>query len=401
MNIKVFGDVLLESNYNYDYTTLVKILKLPKIKPRYRISVLYPDETIASIIPSEDIPINGISFTENYQQGQRKNLTVTLINKDKKYTPSVNSLWVNDKFKLDIGIELLTGEIVWFPKGIYILGNVSLTNGNSDKTIELTLKDKFALFEDKTGTLETAYEIPVGSDILDAINGILNFDKGDGYIMDYKPIILDSSFTGFKTQATIRKEAGDNLGAVLLELAIQLSAEIYYNNVGNLSLIPLNETIDDSQKPIIWTYTNWDRDIHNLNLNYQNDEIINVIKVVGDNSDYGIFSSVVTNENIKSPLCIQQIGRRINPPYNEANVWSDEIAENLAKYYLRQKSFLQVQFSAPVSFNPILTVNNLCEIEDSFLGLERERLLITSINFTSDTGEMSLSLANTNDLPSL
>lgn len=399
MNLEVFGDILLEYPYDYNYATLAKILKLPVVRPRYRVSVLNPDETVDYIIPSSDIPEGGISFTETYQQGQRKNVNLTLINENGEYTPSINNLWINKKFRLDIGIALLNDAIVWFPKGIYVVGNITLTRGNSEKTVELELKDKFAQLEDKSGTLDSTYEIPVGSDVVDAINGILNFDKGDGYILDYKPIMLDSSFEGFKIQATIRKEAGDTLGALILEIAYQMSAEVYYNNVGNLTFVPLNETIDDLQKPIIWSYSNWDRDLHNLNLNYNNEEIVNIVKVVGNNTDYGIFSASLSNENPMSPLCVQRIGRRMAPPYTEENVWSNDLAKSLAQYYLRQKSYMQVQFSAPVSFNPILTVNNLCEVEDDFLNFKREKLLITAISYTSDTGEMTLTLVNTTDLP--
>jgi hypothetical protein len=71
----------------------------------------------------------------------------------------------------------------------------------------------------------------------------------------------------------------------------------------------------------------------------------------------------------------------------------------LARYYLRQSSFVAVDFSCVVGFNPILNVNNICEIEDDFIGAEREKLLITSISFGSGDGAMSLRLCNTKDLP--
>ena len=49
------------------------------------------------------------------------------------------------------------------------MGNVTLTRYNSDKTVTIQLQDKFAIFEGMTGTLETAYEVELGSNILDAI----------------------------------------------------------------------------------------------------------------------------------------------------------------------------------------------------------------------------------------
>lgn len=397
--MEVFGNILLEQGENINFDILEKILKRPFIKPRYRISVLNPDETINYEIPKEDIPEGGINYTEEYQNGQRRNVTLKLINQDGKYIPNINGLWVNTKFKLDVGIEITKNNVVWFPKGIYIMGNVNLNVNQSDKYISIQLLDKYAIFEGKTGTLEVAYEIELGSDIGDAIKGIQNFTLGNGYILDYQNIILDPSFIGQKTQTTIRAEAGDNLGTLIDALATQLSAEYYYNNLGNLCFYPINETVNDDVKPIIWTFSNLNRDLHNLDLTYKNEDIINCVKVIGDNIDNGICSAVVVNNNPSSPICIQQIGQRMSEPYSEANIWNNELAEDLANYYLRKASFVAVDFSSNVSFNPILTVNNICEVENEELNFKREKLLITSISYTSDDSLMNISFCNTSDLP--
>lgn len=396
--MQLFGDILLEQGNDIDLSSLIKLLKRPIVKPRYRISVLNPDETIDYVIPYSDIPQDGISYTEEYQNGQRRNISLKLINANKKYTPSINGIWLSTKFRFDIGIET-KNNIVWFPKGIYVIGDVNLTNLDSDNTITIQLKDKFSVFEGKMGTLEEAYEIEVGSNIEDVLYGMKSFSMCNGYILDYKDIILDPSFIGFKTQSTIRVEEGGNLGDVIKELATQLSAEYYYNNIGNLCFYPINETIDDSNKPVIWNFAKLSRNLWDLQLDYKNEEVVNVVKVVGDNIDNGIYSAIVTNENPASPICIQQIGRRAAPKYTEANVWSDDLAYDLARYYLRKASFIAVDFSCVVGFNPILTVNNICEVENDFIGAKREKLLITSISFGSNDGSMSLKLCNTKDLP--
>jgi hypothetical protein len=134
-----------------------------------------------------------------------------LINTNKKYTPSINGIWLTTKFKLDIGL-LIKNEMIWFPRGIYVMGDVNLTNLGADNTVSIQLKDKFSIFEGKMGTLENAYEIEIGSDIEDVLYGIRNFSMGNGHILDYKNVILDPSFVGFKTQSTIRVEEGGNLG---------------------------------------------------------------------------------------------------------------------------------------------------------------------------------------------
>lgn len=396
--MELFGEVLAEQGSDIDFASLEKLIKRPFIKPRFRISVLNADESVSYVIPSEDIPDNGISYTEEYQNGQRRNISLQLINTDGKYTPSINGIWLSTKFRFDIGI-VAQGNTIWFPRGIYIMGDVSLTHENSNKTVTIQLKDKYAIFEGKMGTLEEAYEIERGSSIEDVITGLTNFATGSGTVFDTKPIILDPSFLGFKTQNTIRIEEGGNLGAVIDALATQLSAEYYYNAVGNLCFYPINETVDDSSKPVIWVFERLNRELHNLSLNYKNEEVVNVVKVVGDNIDSGIYSAIVTNENPSSPICIQQIGRRVAPKYSEANIWSNDLAEDLARYYLRQASFVAVDFSCNVGFNPILMVNNIVEVENEHIGLQREKLLITSISYSSNDGLISLRLCNTQDLP--
>lgn len=396
--MEIFGDVLLREGKDVKYSTLKRLLELPVIKPKYKINVLTPDELVDFIIPNEDIVQNSISYTENYQNGQRRNLSFQLINNNKKYTPSKNGIWTNTKFSFEIGLEV-GNEVLWFPKGVYVLGNVDLVRTNSEKTVAYQLQDKFAIFEGKTGTLEVAYEVEVGSLIIEALKGIQNFALGNGYILDYQNIIMDPEFSGAKTQSTIRVEEGGNLGSVIDALATQLSAEYYYNTVGNLCFYPINETVNDDVKPIIWTFSKLKRDLHTLNLSYANEEVVNIIKVVGDNIDTGIYSAVISNNNPASPICVEQIGRRMAPTYKEPNIWSDELARDLANYYLRKKSFVAVSFTSNISFNPVLTVNNICEIEDDFLNLEREKLLITSISFNSDSGLMSVQFCNTTTLP--
>jgi len=400
MELKIFGDVLLSDN-TVNFSELKRLIELPYVRPRYKISILEPDETIKMVIPESDIEIGGINYTESYQSGQRRNISLQLINSDGKYTPSVFSdIWVNTRFSFEIGLETSTG-IVWFPKGVYVLGNIELTRSDSEKTVTLQLQDKFAIFEGKTGTLDTAYEIAVDSDIYDAVTGILNFSMGNGYILDYKSVYFDPSLVGMKTQQTIRAEQGENYGSVISALATQLSAEYYYNTVGNLCFYPINETVDDTTKPIIWTYPWLGRDLHNMSLNYKHEEIVNCVKVVGDNVDSGVYSATVENNNPSSPICIEQVGKRMNAPYTESNIWSDDMAYDLARYYLRKASFVGVDFSCTVSFNPVLTVNNLCEVEDHFLELQREKLLIVSLSYTSGNGEMSVTFCNTTDLPSV
>ena len=56
--------------------------------PQFRIYVLYADETINYEIPNEDIKLGG-SYSENYQDGQRRSLSFSLYNESGRYTPNI------------------------------------------------------------------------------------------------------------------------------------------------------------------------------------------------------------------------------------------------------------------------------------------------------------------------
>ena len=133
----VFGNILCDFSFENPITEdqintndIIRALLNPFICPTFRISILNPDETIKYVIPLEDIPSGGISYTETYQNGQRRNITLKLINKEGKYSPAVNKgnkynkmlknsnvrknkieqsnsnilIWKNTKFRYDIGL---------------------------------------------------------------------------------------------------------------------------------------------------------------------------------------------------------------------------------------------------------------------------------------------------------
>lgn len=389
-----YGEVLrLVDSSDISMKYLTTVLKRPVYKPRFRLFVLNPDETINYEIPQNDIITDSGNFTENYQNGQRKSLNINLINVDGRYTPSINTIWVHNKFRFDIGLEF-DGQVYWFPRGIYILGNPTAGHQNSDKQVSLTLVDKFAILEGKAGTLESTYEIPVDSDIKQAIMGILTLDNGSGYPIDLKPIIYDATFEGLKMPYTLSKDAGSTLGEMLLEIGTILNAEVYYNSQGNLCFININETTLDVQKASLWDYDDSERDYYNASANYDFENAVNEVHVVGDNVNNAIFSAMAKNNNPASPLCIARIGRRIEY-INDSNIYSDDLAQQRANYELRKFGILKTTMNIQVSFNPLLFVNNLVIITDKYYNLARERFLIQSISYTiGNESQMTISCSN-------
>ena len=216
------------------------------------------------------------------------------------------------------------------------------------------------------------------------------------YVNDIKTCILDSKYKNFKTKATIRVDAGGSISNIIEQLAIQMSSEYYYNTIGNLSLYATNESMNDVNKPIVWVYN--EDQIEGLQFAGE-DEIINVVKVVGTNIDGRIYSAIVKNTNLNSPINIYHIKERKMAPIDTASVWSDEMAEELAQFNLRKKSILNVKQQCTVPYNPLLMVNNIIEVDNKELNMKRERYIINGISYTSGSATMTIDIANITNLP--
>lgn len=408
---------------------LNKILDYAILQPIYRISVLHEDETVDYVIPNADIVSDGIQYNENYSNGQRRDITLKLVNVTEhrsafikwedlpeeerqfwgssrtyydshrqshmKYVPNVNGLWYGKKIKYDIGI-MWNGSPYYFNRGIYIIEGFDFAYGTDQRVISYNLKDKFSRYTNATGTLEVGYEIPVDTPIEEVIKNIQNMSGTDGTVNDLIPYIIDNNLATFRTQSTIRVDAGGKIGDIYEQLALQMSAEYYYNTSGNLCFYRIDESLNDIDKPIIWQYTN----VHLSGFNLKSEEeIINAIKVIGDNVDGELYSAIVKNDNLNSPINIYYLKERYASPIQSPNIWSDEMAMDLGKYELRKKSIVALKQSIEVPFNPLLVVNSIIEIKNQDLEISNQRFLINAISYTSGSLTMSLEVVNIDELP--
>lgn len=128
-----------------------------------------PIEDIQGKVSSGTLNING-----NSSLRRTCNLTILIDENNSNITSVKNSLSINKKIKLDIGIKNNTSqyseyEIIWFPLGTYIISSVSITNTNSQITsASLQLKDKMCLLNGECGGLLPASVTFSSYDVLDA-----------------------------------------------------------------------------------------------------------------------------------------------------------------------------------------------------------------------------------------
>lgn len=397
------GDYLsysTESNFNYRITPnyIINYIKNNIIKLQYRISILNPDETIKSIIPSEDI-IDG-SYNENYQNGQRRTLSVNLYNENGNYTPNINNYWINDKFLYEVGVET-QDNIFWFKKGVYVINNTNTNQDISSKKTSIELGDKFLLFDGPSGVLETTYVIPVGTNIKSAIADILYSQLGNGYKYDYKPMFFHSSLNDKTTQITITKEAGSSIGEIISELCTQLNAEYFYDVDGCFNVLPINDVIGDFEKPIVGALYAEDGDFVSDGFQIDFGSVINRVCVIGGSVNGRVFSATAINDNVNSPVCYQRVGYKTAQIISDSNITSDILAQDRANYELRNKTIIKTNVSLQTYFNPYFYVNNIFEINDDFFKLKQSKFVIQSVSHSFNEGLMVITASNIENLPFL
>lgn len=128
-----------------------------------------PIEDIQGKVSSGTLNING-----NSSLRRTCNLTILIDENNSNITSVKNSLSINKKIKLDIGIKNNTSryseyDIIWFPLGTYIISSVSITNTNSQITsASLQLKDKMCLLNGECGGFLPASVTFSSYDTLDA-----------------------------------------------------------------------------------------------------------------------------------------------------------------------------------------------------------------------------------------
>lgn len=218
----------------------------------------------------------------------------------------------------------------------------------------------------------------------------------DGLSYDLKPPLINSDVSITELQQTIRIESGGNIGQIIDQVATQMSCEYFYNALGYLCFYPLDESLNEHEKPILWSYTKDEID----QLNFQgSSELVNVVKVTGANINGKIYSAVVKNENFGSNINIYYINERPGSVIEDENILSDESAKERGEFELKKHAILAFQQTITVPFNPILQVNSLIEIDDEDLDLHNDKFLINSISYTSGSPQMQLEIININSLP--
>lgn len=383
-----------------DPRTYERMVKSSIIKPRVRLFILHPTETIKEEI-TDYITVGSGSLNINYNQGQRRSLNFELNNSDGRFTPSPFGLiWINTKFRLELGMELPNGDEVYTPAGVFVISNPNTAHIGAQRTVSFQCYDKFALLDGTLGgVLDSVYEVPENSSIPNAIQNILSFSGGNGLQIDTKPLLYDSTLET-RTQTIISKSPNDSLGDIIIELANMVGADVWYDVEGNLRIQAGQQEAGYFSQSPLWHYTDHELEYISSDITYSFDLVKNRVIIVGCNvnGDY-IYEGIAENHNAQSPTRIELIGTK-NLYYEDANIYSEELANQRARYELNRLSILQQTVTMQSTYLIHLDVNKCIDITDETYGFYKEKFVIQSLNIPLGfDSTITLNCTNVNSLP--
>ncbi len=393
----VYEQVSLNSFNKIGFDRLIEVLKGDIVIPVFRLYLLYENEQIR-LDASEDL----VSGTLNiqYQSGQRRTMSATLVNKDGKWCPKPLSglIWTGSKFRLDTGL-LVDGTLYWKQQGIFLLKDPSAARESSNQTISLSLCDKFGLLDGSVyGKTRLKTIIPVGVPMYQSFNTLLSSDRGNGVPYDLKPVIFNSQHLYTNTYYTIRQDAGGTIGDLFIEMGDTISSDVYYDEYGNLTVKSnINEFIS-SNFPVVYRLTEGDRDILSAGITYNTGQVRNKIIVKGAIVNGYQFSATAVNQNLKSDYCIQYNGEAAEV-INDSKLYSDELCMERGMYELVKRSRGTKTLNMSCTYLPMLDVNQSVIVSYPSLGIYDENYVIDSISMTiGGDANTSLNMTNINEV---
>lgn len=385
-----------------------------------KLEFLQPDGSVAFSVDNNPRNTRSNTFiaegqlTVNLQNGTRRMATVTLANIDGAYEYSYNKVWFGQQIRLLMGLVLPSGEDFYLSQGVFYIKRPNERITPSEDFITYNLVDKWAYLDGTLhGNLDGIYEVPVNTNLFEPIASILQFDRGNGQVIDNRTPIFteyyndktielpDGSIVAMNIAPyTIRVDGTNSTYAdVILELNSILVGWIGYDATGTLRLTPSQEDILDTDKPVQWQFSPREKQWLGVTYETANDEVYNDIIIRGGSLDnYAQVAGRASNYDPNSNTNINIIGRKTLTE-ERANYYSTQQCEDLAVFRLKRKTVLNkaVSISSTQLFH--LTENSLVTIVRPDTGtLERHLIQGYSLPI-GQTGEMIISAISVQDFP--
>ena len=391
-----------------------------------KLDFLNPDGTVAFSLDNNPLNARSGAFLQsgsiscNLQNGRRRQAQVTLVNLDNAYEFAVNHVWFGQQLRLSEGLILPDGTEYYIPQGIFEIETPQESLRPGQKTVTYSLVDKWANLDGTHfGNLEDVYSVTEGTNILSAIASILLMDRfdmsnaGAHPIDPVKPIFTDyyngktQTLTDGTTVSLIEAPYDFTSGStgtvaeVILGLTEMIAGDIGYNQVGRLVVNPSQDDILDTDKPILWEFTQDSKTFLGVDYTTKAGDVYNDVIVVGATSDTNATArGRAQNRDPSSDTCISRIGRK-TIRLEMSNYYSDDICEAYAEWQLKRYSTVSKEVTVTCSQMFHIVENELITVQRSDKpGSPIERHVVQGFSRPiAQTGNMTINCISVNDYP--
>ena len=369
------------------YSDYLNYIKQNIRRPIYKIELLnLIDETPYETI--EDIVVNNSgSLNISLNEGVRRTCNLNLINKNNRFNDYFYNLSIGSRFRLYLG-DIIDEIPYYFEEGVFIFDNPTLISKTSDLQVQITGTDKWSMLNGTNGgILDKTYTVPSGTLVGDLIRDTLNLQ----IVSDPIPPLIDVLLKNVTTTYDITKEAGASVADIFLEVALNISAYVYYDEIGRLVLKPVE--YDDS-KGSIYDFNRDDYNYLGATKTYSYSEIFNSVLVIADNTNNENLIPIkaeAINNDLTDPNSVPNVGfkkTKLVTDYTKGII-TNQLAIERVNWEL--KKVKAKQSSVSITCLPLysLDVNQIITLSDYKLSSDRERFLINSISMPIGTSSSS------------
>ena len=389
-----------------------------------KLEFLQPDRSVAYVLDNNPRNKRSGAFIQNgnlrvnLQNGQRRQASVNIVNLDGEYDYAVNKVWFGQEIRLSEGLILPDGSEFYLPQGVFLVKDPQEIFKPNQREVTYPLVDKWANLDGTLyGNLGGTYEVPVDSDIFQAIAFLLSEDRGNGVPVDnMEPIFTDyyngmtttdnqgNTYSNTVTPYTLRVDSTTGtLAEVILGLNTMLAGWVGYDATGRFRLDPSQDDILDVQKPVQWAFTPTEAQFLGATYTVKNSEMYNDIIINGE----ALESSPTPNARAQnldpmSDTNVNLIGRKTLREQKQG-YYTDQICQWYAEWKLKRITVLQKAVSIESTQMFHLSENNLVTIRRlDKKGAPVERHLIQGFSRPlGTTGAMTIEAVSVLDFPSI
>lgn len=390
-----------------------------------KLEFLNPDGTVAYVLDNNAQNSRSGAFLQsgnmscNKNNGKRRQATVTLANLDNEYEYAVNHIWFGQQIRLSEGLILPDGTEYYIPQGLFEIESPKETLKPGQKTVTYSLVDKWANLDGTLfGNLEDVYEVVADTNIFDAMASILLLDRytmntGSNPIDPIAPLFTDyyNNKTQTLTDGTVvslinapydfLSNSTGTVADVVLGLNEMIAGDIGYNQVGRLVINPSQDDILDTDKPILWEFTQNDKTFLGADYTPKPADVYNDVIVVGATSDTNATPrGRAQNLDPASDTCVSRVGLK-TIRLEMSNYYSDKMCQDYAEWQLKRYSVLSKEMSLSCTQMFHIVENELITVErNDKPGNPVERHLVTGFSRPiGQTGAMTINCVSVNDFP--